>query len=268
MSDKQYEVGEPCFAKVKGYPMWPAEITALHGSRYEVFFFGTHEVARIAPKELLKYTPANLEKFNKPQFTSRRFYKEGLTEMEKFTNKSSSKRKSGTSSRSYSKKYVDRKADKVISSILKTTPKKSPTKSGPKPTVSITTPTGIPQIRGKDSNSEDEAEATETVDVMTEEVSDPLDMTPKRSPVVLLDSRDVNKSDGILTMPRKSPNKRKMEKVVEEPEEPSKKEDKVKMNISVSLEMNPDTFIRLARELPGLLSLAGVDMNSVSVNQD
>lgn len=35
-----YEVSELVFAKVKGFPDWPARITSVFGNRYRVTFFG------------------------------------------------------------------------------------------------------------------------------------------------------------------------------------------------------------------------------------
>lgn len=35
-----YEVSELVFAKVKGFPYWPARITSIFGNRYRVTFFG------------------------------------------------------------------------------------------------------------------------------------------------------------------------------------------------------------------------------------
>ena len=40
---KTFEAGDLVFAKVRGYPPWPARVqqaTAKSGSKYQVFFFG------------------------------------------------------------------------------------------------------------------------------------------------------------------------------------------------------------------------------------
>ena len=40
---KSFEAGDLVFAKVRGYPPWPARVinpTAKSGSKYQVFFFG------------------------------------------------------------------------------------------------------------------------------------------------------------------------------------------------------------------------------------
>ena len=81
MTDKSFSVGEPCFAKVKGYPAWPAEVTVIGGGKFEVFFFGTHEIARLTAKDLFKANEANIDKFSHPKMKARKWYKEGLAEM-------------------------------------------------------------------------------------------------------------------------------------------------------------------------------------------
>ncbi|KAI4467846.1 hypothetical protein MML48_2g00005629 [Holotrichia oblita] len=40
---KSFNVGDKVFAKVKGYPAWPAKIIADNGKKYEVSFYGTKE---------------------------------------------------------------------------------------------------------------------------------------------------------------------------------------------------------------------------------
>lgn len=268
MNSKIFLVGEACFAKVKGYPAWPAEVTAVHGNKMEVFFFGTHEVARIGIKDLFKASPENLEKFSKPQYTSRRKYKEGLTEMAKFTKKESTPDKSDSAM----------ETSKTPSEISSKTRQ-----------VTISTPTEIPLIRSKDSGeiSGGEisgrdispirfSESDESLDVKYEslDVKDP-DWDPSdikgvlSNPIVLLDSRDVEKASSAYSMPRKSPNKRKMEKQAkalpkqsppkkasrsDDPTRP--KDDTVKLSIQINLEMNPETFLRLAKEVPSLLAMA------------
>ncbi|KAJ8981811.1 hypothetical protein NQ317_007397 [Molorchus minor] len=40
---KSFKVGDKVFAKVKGYPPWPAQIIGENGKKYNVEFYGTGE---------------------------------------------------------------------------------------------------------------------------------------------------------------------------------------------------------------------------------
>lgn len=36
--------GQIVFIKLKGWPPWPSRIEVIHGSKYDVYYFGTHEM--------------------------------------------------------------------------------------------------------------------------------------------------------------------------------------------------------------------------------
>lgn len=82
----QFRSGDLIFAKVRGYPPWPARIensapagTKLPSNKYPVFFFGTYETAILQAKDIFPYDKYK-EKYGKPQ--KRRFFNEGLDEIE------------------------------------------------------------------------------------------------------------------------------------------------------------------------------------------
>ena len=63
----EYNPGDLVFAKVKGYPPWPAKINCSDvpggGERYAVVFYGTLEFANVSSKNLWPYDQVYKNKF-------------------------------------------------------------------------------------------------------------------------------------------------------------------------------------------------------------
>ncbi|XP_022657455.1 hepatoma-derived growth factor-related protein 2-like isoform X2 [Varroa jacobsoni] len=80
----EFEPRQMVFAKVKGYPFWPARVDSVVAgtkpTRYQIFFFGTHEQAKLTAKDLLPVNAETKEKHGKPNKRSK--FSDGLIEMQ------------------------------------------------------------------------------------------------------------------------------------------------------------------------------------------
>ncbi|XP_023224677.1 hepatoma-derived growth factor-related protein 3-like isoform X2 [Centruroides sculpturatus] len=87
MSSKvQYKSGDLVFAKVRGYPPWPARIEEapppgkkVPRNKYPILFFGTYETAVLGSKDLFPYDKYK-QKYGKPH--KRKHFNTGLWEIE------------------------------------------------------------------------------------------------------------------------------------------------------------------------------------------
>jgi len=76
----KYISGDLVFAKVKGYPPWPARVTSVKSSRYKIFFYGTLETATLKKEDMWPYNQENEDKFA-PKNLKRKWYSEGLDQI-------------------------------------------------------------------------------------------------------------------------------------------------------------------------------------------
>uniref|UniRef100_A0A4W4ET90 PWWP domain-containing protein n=1 Tax=Electrophorus electricus TaxID=8005 RepID=A0A4W4ET90_ELEEL len=57
-----FNPGDVVFAKMKGYPFWPARVrTIAEGdapqNKVPIFFYGTHQTTTLVPKDIVHYWP-------------------------------------------------------------------------------------------------------------------------------------------------------------------------------------------------------------------
>lgn len=84
-SKKVYKVDDKVFAKIRGYPAWPALVSGVKSSdtptktKYNVYFYGTGERAECKPEDLCPYEE-NKSKLGKPN--KRKYFAEALIQIE------------------------------------------------------------------------------------------------------------------------------------------------------------------------------------------
>jgi len=78
----KYTAGDRVFAKVKGYPAWPAMVQGRqHSGKYAIFFYGTYETASLKASEIWPYDEPNLARFGTDNIKKRPGYSEGLDQI-------------------------------------------------------------------------------------------------------------------------------------------------------------------------------------------
>ncbi|CAH4039054.1 PC4 and SFRS1-interacting protein [Pieris brassicae] len=77
---REYKAGDFIFAKVKGYPAWPARVQRPNGKKYFVYFYGTAETANLPPNMIFDYAE-NKDKFL-TKTVKRRDFNDGVKQIE------------------------------------------------------------------------------------------------------------------------------------------------------------------------------------------
>lgn len=79
MKKENFHIGDKVFAKVKGYPPWPAMILEENGKKFKVKFYGTGEIGQIKKEDLFYYN-RNKNKLLKP--SKRKDFNDSVAEIE------------------------------------------------------------------------------------------------------------------------------------------------------------------------------------------
>lgn len=80
-SKKSFTVGDLVFAKVKGYPPWPAKILKFEKKKYNVYFYGTGETANVKMEDVFGYRETK-SKYATDKIMKRKGFKEGIAQIE------------------------------------------------------------------------------------------------------------------------------------------------------------------------------------------
>ena len=95
MVKSSFSPGDYVFAKVKGYPPWPAQVLAQasKSTAFRVYFFGTYENANVKKHDLWPYNQENITKFGGANVLKRKGYQQGLNEIEEEVGRNSDTRR-------------------------------------------------------------------------------------------------------------------------------------------------------------------------------
>lgn len=61
----EFSMDEVVFAKIKGYPTWPAKIVGFENKRCEIQWFNDYRRSKVFRSQLFKFNDANVDKFSK-----------------------------------------------------------------------------------------------------------------------------------------------------------------------------------------------------------
>jgi len=79
----KFKPGDLVFAKVKGYPPWPARISGYANSfvKFAIYFYGTYETATLKSEDIWYYNEDTAKKFG-PKYIKKKGYREGMYQIE------------------------------------------------------------------------------------------------------------------------------------------------------------------------------------------
>jgi len=81
-AERAFRAGNCAFAKVRGYPAWPAKVVEQRpGGKYAVIFFGTLETANVNSTDIWPYDTAHTTKFCTNKNLTRPLFMEGMEQM-------------------------------------------------------------------------------------------------------------------------------------------------------------------------------------------